>query len=58
MREDDKKDDEALEDIFFEADGVEGNDMAIADTDLINELYTEKEEEPKKKQPFWKNLFR
>jgi hypothetical protein len=58
VREDDKKDDEALEDIFFEADGVEGNDMAVADTDLINELYTEKEEEPKKKQPFWKNLFR
>lgn len=57
-REEEKSEDEALEDIFFEPDSVEGNDMAVADSDLINELYTEKEEEPKKKQPFWKNLFR
>ncbi|NLN03826.1 MAG: hypothetical protein GX166_03255 [Clostridiaceae bacterium] len=56
-RKEDKKEEEVLEDIFFEPDGVDGNDMAVADADLIDELYTEKEEEPKKKLPFWKNLF-
>ncbi len=49
---------EDIDEISFDviSNKDENNDKAVADSDLISELY--KETENKKKQPFWKNLFK
>ena len=60
VKEEETYEEEVLDDVSFDVEAMDENgDKAVADRNLINELYTtSKEPEVKKKQPFWKRLFR